>query len=115
MAVMTEPSYVDLGGARWFLGSVRFRTGQNAYMSANMPPFFPGDTSKPPFNEYSTFINGDSGSPNMIPTTDGSLVFVGGTTSSGPSEQMQQDMNTLTLSLNLNTNDYKLNWHTNYP
>jgi len=115
MAVMTEPSYVDLSGVTVFLGAVRFRTGQNGYMSANMLPFLLNDTSKPPFNEGNTFIQGDSGSANMIPTTDGSLVFIGGTTSSGPSEQMQTDMNKLTLYLNLNTNDYKLNLYTNYP
>jgi hypothetical protein len=94
---------------------VWFRTGQLGYMSANMPPFLFSETSKPAFNETNTFQLGDSGSPNMIPTTDGSLVFIGGTTSSGPSDLMQQDMDTLTLSLNLNTNDYRLNWHTNYP
>jgi hypothetical protein len=105
MTVMTNP--VSVG--------VQFRTSQYNYMSANMPPFLPLETSKPPFNDYTTSTNGDSGSPNMIPTTDGSLVFVGGTTSSGPSDQMQADMNKLTLYLNLNTNDYKLNWYTNYP
>ena len=103
---MTEPNSIG----------VRFRTGQFGYMSANMPPFIYGfDTSRPPFNDYSTTILGDSGSPNMIPMTDGSLVFIGGTTSSGPSDQMQQDMNTLTLYLNLNTNNYRLNSYTNYP
>lgn len=51
----------------------------------------------------------------MIPMLDGSLVFVGGTTSSGPSDQMQIDMNKLTLYLNLNTNVYRLHWHTDYP
>ena len=85
-------------------------------MSANMPPFhYFFDASRPPFNETNTFEGGDSGSPNMIPTTDGSLVFIRGTTSGGPSDQMQADMNKLTLYLNLNTNDYKLNCYTNYP
>jgi hypothetical protein len=86
-------------------------------MSANLrPPFESSDSSKPPFNDYSTTEGGDSGSANMIPTTDGSLVFIGGISTSGAlSDQMQQDMNILTLYLNLNTNDYGLNWHTNYP
>lgn len=55
----------------------------------------------------------------MIPTTDGSLVFIRGTTSSGPSDQMQRDMDFLctngTYNLNLNITNYQLNWYTNYP
>ena len=86
-------------------------------MSANMPPFDVfDDTSRPPFNEQSTFMPGDSGSPNMIPMRDGSLVFVGGTsTSGGLSVQMQKDMDylctNLTYNLNLNITNYQLNWY----
>jgi hypothetical protein len=99
---------------------VLFRKGQFGYMSANAPPFDFGDTSRPPFNDYSTAIKGDSGSPNMVPTTDGSLVFIGGISTSGAlSEQMRQDMDFLctnmTYNLGLNITNYQLNWHTNYP
>jgi hypothetical protein len=109
MAVMNAPSSIG----------VNFATCKHGTNSANLQPpygsFKFSDNSKPPFNEHNTYEGGDSGSPNMIPTTDGSLVFVGGSTSDGPSGQMQTNMNKLTLYLNLNTNDYKLNWHTNYP
>jgi hypothetical protein len=107
MAVTNPPSSIG----------VCFRKNQDGKMSANLrPPFESSDSSKPPFNDYSTTEGGDSGSANMIPTTDGSLVFIGGISTSGAlSDQMQQDMNILTLYLNLNTNDYGLNWHTNYP
>jgi hypothetical protein len=114
MAVMTPPSSIG----------VRFRTCQHGpygYMSANMPPFsFSFDTSRPPFNEVNTFEGGDSGSPNMIPTTDGSLVFIDGSSTRGAlSIQMQMDMDFLctngTYNLNLNITNYQLNWYTNYP
>lgn len=63
---------------------------------------------------------GDSGSPNMIPTTDGSLVFIDGSSTRGAlSEQMRKDMDFLctndTYKLYLNITNYQLNWHTNYP
>jgi len=55
----------------------------------------------------------------MIPMTDGSLVFIGGTSTSGPSVQMQKDMDFVctnsTYGLNLNITNYQLNWYTNYP
>jgi hypothetical protein len=98
---------------------VWFRTSQYGTNSANMPPFAFTETSRPPFNEHNTFQGGDSGSPNMIPMTDGSLVFIRGTDSSGPSTQMQKDMDYLctndTYKLNLNITNYQLHWHTNYP
>lgn len=49
----------------------------------------------PPFNNYVTYIAGDSGAPLMWPATDGTLVFLGGDTTSPASSQMQNDMNTL--------------------
>jgi hypothetical protein len=112
LAVRATPSSVG----------VLFCTSQFGYMSANMnypAPFVCTqdycDASRPPFNDLSTFITGDSGRPDMIPTLDGSLVFIGGRTTSGPSVQMQKDMDELctnqTLNLNLNINDYQLNWH----
>ncbi len=106
LAVMTAPSSIG----------VCFRTCQHGAMSACMPPFdFLLDASKPPFNEHHTRITGDSGRPDMIPMPDGFLLLIGGRTTSGPSAQMQADMNALSLYLNLNTNIYQLNWNTNYP
>ncbi|HYT20924.1 MAG TPA: hypothetical protein VEW05_11930 [Candidatus Polarisedimenticolia bacterium] len=94
---------------------VQFTTSHYGWMSANMPPFYFGETSKPPFNEQNTSQNGDSGSPNMIPMPDGSLVFMYGTSTSGPSVQMQKDMDFLctntTFNLNLNITNYQLNWY----
>jgi len=48
-----------------------------------------------------TQIPGDSGSPLMVPTTSGHLVFFGGKTTTGPSQQMQADMDWLTTNVNL--------------
>lgn len=87
--------------------SVVFNTTASGHMSCNNPPcwdytyFCSGnglsvDTSAfPPFNNYVTWINGDSGAPNMWPATDGTLVFLYGDTTSPASSQMQNDMNTL--------------------
>lgn len=111
IAVMTPPSSMG----------VLFRTCQHGKMSANMPPFvFGEDTSRPAFNDHKTNEGGDSGSPNMIPMTGGSLVLVGGTSTRGAlSVQMQKDMDYLCTNgiynLNLNITNYQLNWHTNYP
>jgi hypothetical protein len=114
MAVMTAPSSIG----------VLFTTCQHGTNSANMePPLAPftfPETSKPAFNEHDTHVGGDSGSPNMIPTTDGSLVFIGGTSTRGAlSTQMQKDMDFLctngTYNLNLNITNYQLNWYMNYP
>ena len=76
--------------------------------------FEPSDASKPAFNDYNTSQGGDSGSPNMITMPDGSLVFVGGTTSSGPSTNMQAAINTLSESRGF-TNVYQLTWHNYNP
>ena len=110
MPVMTPPGSIG----------VRFMTCQHGLMSANMPPFNSfEDTSRPPFNSHNTRVGGDSGSPNMIPMPDGSLVFIGGTTTSGPSVQMQKDMDflctNLTYHLNLNITNYQLKWYHSNP
>jgi hypothetical protein len=47
----------------------------------------------------------------MVPTTDNALVFIGGATTSGPSQQMQNDMNTLTSLAKLPLADYQMQWH----
>ncbi len=93
---------------------VCFRTCQHGAMSANLPPFQYPDTAKPPFNDHDTGVSGDSGRPDMIPTLGGTLVFFKGRTTSGPTAQMQADMDILSIYLNLSTNDYQLNWYS-YP
>ncbi len=54
---------------------------------------------------------GDSGSPNMLPMPDGSLVMFGGRTTSGPSTKMQDDMDDLTTRIGLTPANYRLNWY----
>ena len=96
--------------------SVVFNTTQQGYMSANNPPFWLYNTigepasdpnAFPPFNEYPTFLLGDSGSPVMVPETDDVLVFLYGDTTSAPCAQMQTDMNT--LSTNVGCTQYLMN------
>lgn len=52
-----------------------------------------------PFDNNSIYIYGDSGSPAMIPTTNG-LVFIWGATTSGLSTDMEADMVTLIQNYN---------------
>lgn len=52
---------------------------------------------------------GDSGSPNLLPM-DGELVFFSGRSTSGPSAQMQSDMDALCRAERLNPKRYQLNW-----
>jgi len=68
-----------------------------------------------PFNYFSSYQPGDSGSPNMVLTPDNWLVFVGGTSTTGPCDQMQADMDYLCTNsisnLGLNPANYKMQWH----
>ena len=117
MSVMEAP-----GGS-----GVCFITCQHRHMSANLHKEFAyawaflfEDIAKPLFNLHDTRMPGDSGSPNMIPMPDGCLVFIGGTSpTSGPSVQMQKDMDNLCtnsiVGLNLNKEDYQLDWHNYNP
>lgn len=84
------------------------RTCQANYVSANMPPFAFSDPSKPPFNDYNTHQGGDSGSPWMIPMTDG-LVYVSG--AGLPSCQMQCDMDALSQWWGLRSPYPKMQWY----
>ena len=72
------------------------------------------DASRSPFNELSTHLGGASGRPNLIPMTDGSLVSIAGRSTSGPSAQMQSDMDVLTQSLGLVPANYGLCWYPNW-
>jgi hypothetical protein len=56
------------------------------------------------------YKGGDSGSPIMVPTTNNALVFISGTYSSGPSSDMQTDMDTLSVMGGLNPASYQMNW-----
>lgn len=102
--------------------AVEFATEQFGCMDANNPPFLMNDDgaaafpvyfifSRPPFNSQNIWKGGDSGSPNMLVAPDDRLLFIDGRATSGPGSQMQQDMDTLTRSLNLNTNDYQMSWY----
>lgn len=52
---------------------------------------------------------GDSGSPNLLPLPN-ELVFFSGRSTSGPSAQMQSDMDALCRAERLNPKRYQLNW-----
>jgi hypothetical protein len=79
-------------------------TEQEGHVSAQVPPFV-----------YPLMKGGDSGSPNMIPTPDNVLVMISGRTTSGPSLQMQADIDALSAYLGLNTNNYQLRWYAMRP
>jgi len=100
--------------------SVVFNTTQQGYMSANNPPFWlinsiseqaSDPDAFPPFNEYPTFLLGDSGSPVMVPWTDDYLVFLYGDTTTAPCDQMQLDMNNLCTSVGIEGEDYQMTVH----
>jgi hypothetical protein len=61
------------------------------------------------------YKGGDSGSPNMIPTPDGQLVFFRGTATTGPNSQMQSDVDALSTYLGLDPGDYQLQWYQPEP
>ena len=56
-----------------------------------------------------TWKGGDSGSPNMLPLP-GELVFFGGRSTSGPSPEMQADMDALSKLEGLSPKAYQLRW-----
>ncbi len=75
-----------------------FKTEQGGNVSAEVPGF-----------SLNAWKAGDSGSPDLLPLP-GELVFLNGRSTSGPSAQMQADMDTLCALENLNTNHYQLQW-----
>ncbi len=79
---------------RWVL----FQTEQGGSVSANMPPFI-----------CNTWKSGDSGSPNLLPLP-GELVFYSGRSTSGASQQMQTDLDTLSRRAGLDPAKYQLQW-----
>ena len=80
--------------ARW----VTFLTEQTGNVSANCAPFV-----------VNTWKGGDSGSPNLLPLP-GELVFYAGRSTSGPSPQMQSDMDALSRSAGLDPAKYQMQW-----
>ncbi len=75
-----------------------FQTEQTGHVGANVPGF-----------SLDVWKGGDSGSPNMLPLP-GELGFCGGRSTSGPSPQMQADMDELCRLQGLNPKRYQLEW-----
>ena len=75
-----------------------FRTEQLGNVSADVPGFY-----------VDTWKGGDSGSPDMLPMPN-ELVFFGGRSTSGPSAEMQADIDALSDMQGLNKHDYQLQW-----
>lgn len=75
-----------------------FLTEQTGNTSAEIPGF-----------TVPTMKGGDSGSPNMIPMP-GELVFYSGRTTSGPSPEMQADMDELCRLSGIDPKRYQLEW-----
>ena len=75
-----------------------FKTEQGNGISAEVPGF-----------SVNTWKGGDSGSPDMLPMP-GELVFFGGRSTSGPSPEMQSDMDALCTLAGLDPHKYQLQW-----
>jgi hypothetical protein len=75
-----------------------FKTEQGGNVSAEIAGF-----------SLNTWKGGDSGSPDMLPLP-GELVFVGGRSTSGPSREMQADMDNLCDLQHLDKKRYQLQW-----
>lgn len=73
-----------------------FQTEQGGFVSTGIAPLV-----------VNTWKPGDSGSPNMIPLP-GELLFFGGRSTSGPSREMQEDMNELCRLERLDPAKYQL-------
>lgn len=74
------------------------RTEQGGNVGAGVPGFI-----------VNTWKGGDSGSPDMLPMPD-ELAFFGGRASSGPSAEMQSDMDALCVMGRLNAKNHQLQW-----
>ncbi len=82
-----------------------FKTEQSGHVSAEVPGL-----------THNIWKPGDSGSPDMLPLP-GELVFWMGRSTSGPSPEMQADMDELCELQGLNPKRYQLQWVdvSNYP
>jgi hypothetical protein len=75
-----------------------FRTEQHGSVSAEIPGF-----------TVPTWKGGDSGSPDMLPLP-GELVFYGGRSTTGPTPEMQADMDELCRLQKLDPKRYQMRW-----
>lgn len=75
-----------------------FQTEQTGKVSTGVAPL-----------TVNTWKGGDSGSPNLIPLP-GQLVFFSGRSTSGPSREMQEDMDELCRRAKLDPKKYQLRW-----
>jgi hypothetical protein len=75
-----------------------FQTEQNGNVSAGLAPFL-----------LNAAKGGDSGSPDMLPLP-GELVFLRGRSTTGPTPEMQADMDELCRRGRLNPAKYQLQW-----
>lgn len=75
-----------------------FQTEQTGKVSTGVAPL-----------TVNTWKGGDSGSPNLIPLP-GQLVFFSGRSTSGPSKEMQEDMDELCRRAKLDPQKYQLRW-----
>ena len=75
-----------------------FQTEQEGRVSSSIAPL-----------TVNTWKGGDSGSPNMIPMP-GELVFFSGRSTSGPTPEMQRDIDELCRQEGLNPAKYQLRW-----
>jgi hypothetical protein len=98
MAVLTfsnlMAAYPRLPGVPWPI----FKTEQRGNVSADIPGF-----------TLDTFRGGDSGSPDMLPLP-GELVFFQGRSTSGPTPEMQADMDELCRLQHLDPKRYQMKW-----
>jgi hypothetical protein len=98
MKVMSPEDYRSRFASDTNWPKVVFQTEQGGRVSAGLAPF-----------NCDTWKGGDSGSPNLLPIGDW-LVFFGGRSTTGPTPQMQADIDTLTRSLKLDPKNYQLDW-----
>jgi hypothetical protein len=87
-------NYPSPPGAPWPI----FKTEQTGHVSADIPDF-----------TVDTWKGGDSGSPNMLPLP-GELVFLSGRSTSGPSPEMQADMDELCRRDGIDLKRYQMQW-----
>jgi hypothetical protein len=88
--------------AKYVIGSAAptpfFRTEQGGHVSAEIPGL-----------AVPNWKNGDSGSPDMLPLPD-ELVFVSGRSTTGPTPEMQADMDELCHRQKLDPKRYQMRW-----
>jgi hypothetical protein len=75
-----------------------FKTEQTGHVSADLPGF-----------TVPTWKGGDSGSPDMLPVRN-ELAFVGGRSTTGPTPEMQADMDELCRQQKLSPHRYQMRW-----